>query len=358
VAAVFNLIFSALTALHQVAVFMGALFCWGLGVLLAGNAVYWRLHAVPVQGQVVGVRRNGNCLNAVYRYDSPTGESVEATSLEGSSSLRGKETGRQVPLWLIPGKPGQVQERNNHLFSVLGVLFMGLGAVFFWVGATRWRTGPMTWVVGGLVVAHLLMKLRGIVTPGDTTLPPSPWRAMSALLTAPGTPDQAPMQRVEEITAAPEFRDSQSRARARAARFAPLLVLAGIATLAFGVHVSRELLRLEASGLRASGLVTGLSPSRSSNGGVTYYPLVCFTNHEGRVVVFRDSTGSNPPAYHAGEAVTVLYPPPGEPGRALIDRGMWNWLPSAMLFLMGAVFLAVGLAAWRGTPPAAVGPAA
>ncbi len=355
--ATFDLIFSALAALNQVAVFMGALLCFGLGALLVGNAIYWRLHAVRVQGEVIGVRRNGNSFTSVYRYDSPAGQTVEATSLEGSSSVRGRETGRLVPLWVIPEKPNEVQERNNHLFTVLGVAILGFGVMFFWFGATAWRTGPMTWIVGSIVLAHLLMKVRNIIAPRDKTLPPSGWRALMAVLKAARTTDPAPVQRVEEITALPEFRDRQIKARAQLAWLAPLVLLAGVGMLAFGVHESRALLRLEASGMRTSGRVTALSSSRSSNGGLTYYPLVSYANRAGRTVVFRGSIGSNPPLYHPGEAVTVLYPP-GEPGRAVIDRGVWNWLPSAILYLMGAAFIAGGLAAWRANQTATLGPAA
>src|SRR5690349_23829833 len=85
-ATMFQLIFSALSAINQLAVFAAGLACWGLGGLLVGNAIYWRLHAVRVQGEVVGVRRNGNCFNSVYRYTSAAGATIEATSLEGSSS--------------------------------------------------------------------------------------------------------------------------------------------------------------------------------------------------------------------------------------------------------------------------------
>ncbi len=49
--------------------------------------------------------------------------------------------------------------------------------------------------------------------------------------------------------------------------------------------------------------------------------------------------------YHVGEAVTVLYLP-GE-GRAAIDRGVWNWLPSLILYLIGGGAFAGGLAGLR-----------
>src|SRR5207253_11346078 len=92
----FDLVFSTLTALIQVATFVGALVCWGLGGLLVGNAIYWRRHAVRVQGEVIGVRRNGDCLNSVYRYVTPSGETLEATPTQGWRSVSGSEDGAQV----------------------------------------------------------------------------------------------------------------------------------------------------------------------------------------------------------------------------------------------------------------------
>src|SRR5204862_7546903 len=109
----------------------GALVCWGLAGVLVGNAIYWRRQAARGQGEVVGVRRNGDGLNSVYRYVSAAGETREATSLEGSSSVRGKETGTTVPLWVIPEKPNEVQEAGNHVFTVVGVLLLGAGVALF-----------------------------------------------------------------------------------------------------------------------------------------------------------------------------------------------------------------------------------
>jgi hypothetical protein len=344
----FDLVFGTFTALNQVATFAGALIFWGLGGLLVGNAIYWRRHAVSVQGEVIGVRRNGNCLNAVYRYVSPSGETFEATSLEGSSSLRGKETGRMVPLRVIPEKPNEVQEAANHLFTVVGVMMLAAGVGLFWVGATAWRTGPMTWVVASLAVVHLLQRVRGIIAPKDKALPRSSWRELLAQMSdarAQGR-DAQPVRRLEELTALPEYRDKEIHQRAQLRRLAPFLVLAGIALLALGVHESRLLLRLQSSGIRAPGVVTSLISSRSSNGGVTYYPLVAYTDGGGRNVVFKDSTGTNPPMYRVGEAVTVLYAP-GDEARAVVDRGLWNWLPSVILYVLGGAVSAGGLAALR-----------
>jgi hypothetical protein len=344
----FDLVFGTLTALNQVATFVGALIFWGLGGLLVGNAIYWRRHAVRVQGEVIGVRRNGNCLNAVYRYVSPSGETLEATSLEGSSSVRGKETGSMVPLWVIPEKPNEVQEAGNHVFTVVGVLLLGAGVALFWVGVTAWRTGPMTWVVASLAVAHLLQKARGIIAPKDKALPGSGWRELLAQMSAARAQarDARPVQRLEELTALPEYRDKEIRQRTQLRRLAPFLVLAGIGLLALGVHQSRLLLRLQSTGVRTPGIVTSLVSSSSGNDGVTYHPIVAYTDGHGRKVVFRDSVGTNPPMYRVGQAVTVLYAP-GDEARAVLDRGLWNWLPSVILYVLGAAVFAGGLAALR-----------
>jgi hypothetical protein len=344
----FDLVFNTLTALNQVATFVGALIFWGLGGLLVGNAIYWRRHAVCVQGQVIGVRRDGNCLNAVYRYVSPSGETLEATSLEGSSSVRGKETGTMVPLRVIPEKPNEVQEAGNPVFTVVGVALLGAGVVLFWVGVTAWRTGPMTWVVASLAVVHLLQKVRGIIAPKDKALPRSPWRELLAQMrdARAQARNQQPLQRLEELTALPEYRDKEIRQRAQLRRLAPFLVLAGIALLALGVHQSRVLLRLQSTGVRTPGIVTSLASSSDSHGGVTYHPIVAYSDGHGRKVAFRDSVGTNPPMYRVGQAVTVLYAP-GDEARAVVDRGLWNWLPSVILYVLGGAVSAGGFAALR-----------
>ena len=353
----FDLLASMLSAINQVATFVGALVCWGLGGLLVGNAVYWRAHAVRVEGELIGVRRNGNCLNSVYRYDLPSGERCEGTSTEGSSSTRGRETGTRVPLWVIPEKPHEVQERGNHVFTFVGVVLLGAGLALLWHGLRTWRSGPMTWVIVFIFVAHLLQRLRNILAPKDKSLPRPGWQELlkrlktaqtqAAAQTAapPRGLAAAPVQRIEELSPPSADRATQSRQRANIRRLAPFLVVTGIGLLALGVQQSRVLLRLEAYGMRAPGVVTSLSASRS-NGGVTYYPLVTYTDGEGRRVVFKDSTGTNPPLYGVGETVSVLYLP-AEAGHAVIDRGAWNWLAPFLLYLLGAGLVAAGVASLK-----------
>lgn len=344
----FDIFFGLTSAFNQIGVLVGALVCGGLGALLVGDAVYWRLHAVRVQGQVIGVRQSGNILNAVYRYTLPSGQACEATSLEGSDSTRGKQTGEIVPLLVIPEKPDEVQEARHHVFTAAGVVLLAAGAGLFYYAVTAFRVGPMTWVAGGLFLAHSLERVRQIAFPKDKQLRPSAWRQVLAGRRAAQLAAM-PVQPLEDVAALPERRALEDRQRATLRRLAPLLLLAGVGLFALGVHQSRALVRLQSLGVRAQGVVISLSSS-SSGRSSSYYPVVTFTDQAGKRVRFRDHTGSNPPMYHVNDSVTVLYSA-SEPGNAIIDRGVWNWLPSAILYALGVLLsvASIGLLRRRGT---------
>lgn len=342
----FELLFAAMSAFKQVAVLAGALTCGGLGALLVGSAVYWRLHAVRVQGQVIGVRQSGNTFNAVYRYTLPSGQTCEGTSLEGSDSIRGKQTGAVVPLLVVPEKPDEVQEARNHVFTVIGVALLAMCAGLFYYAVTAFRTGPMTWIVGGVVVAHLAERIRRVVSPGEKRLPLSAWRQMLAQLKAAQPAAVPPMQRLEDLASLPQRRAQNERQRVVLRRLAPWLLIAGVALVALGVHQSRALVRLESVGVRTRGVVSSFSSSSSGSGSRSYYPVVTYTDRAGNRVRFRDNTGSNPPMYDINDSVTVLYSP-AESGNAMIDRGLWNWLPSALLYLLGVSLSLVSIGLLR-----------
>lgn len=94
-----------------------------------------------------------------------------------------------------------------------------------------------------------------------------------------------------------------------------------------------------------SDLIVGVVSLVESSGSdrSSYYPVVRFTDADGSEVRFKDDFGSNPPSYSVGEAVTVLYVRGGAAHDAMIDRGLWNWLPTALLALFGSVHVFAGL---------------
>jgi hypothetical protein len=76
-----------------------------------------------VTGTIIGVTLNDGMFGTVYRYTLPDGQSHVAKSQVHSSWVRGKETGRVVPIMVSAQNPNQAREANSYLFDVVGLLF-------------------------------------------------------------------------------------------------------------------------------------------------------------------------------------------------------------------------------------------
>ena len=112
-------------------------------------------------------------------------------------------------------------------------------------------------------------------------------------------------------------------------------LLAGAAALALNTR------GFIATAKQTEGLVTELIEKRDSDGSVTYKPVVAFMADNGVLVNFTSSFSSNPPSYHVGEKVEVLYAP-DDPNDARI-RGFGSlWLAPVILGGIGTVFAAIG----------------
>ena len=74
-----------------------------------------------------------------------------------------------------------------------------------------------------------------------------------------------------------------------------------------------------------------------------FAPLVRFKTADGKSIEFQSSTQSNPPAYYAGQTVTVLYDP-GKPNSAAIAGLFSIWGVALILGIIGTVFTGIGLA--------------
>ena len=90
----------------------------------------------------------------------------------------------------------------------------------------------------------------------------------------------------------------------------------------------------------ANGTVVDLTESYSSDS-TTYKPVVEFKTINNQFITFTSSTGSNPPSYHIGEAVDVVYEQ-NFPNDAKIRSFFTLWGLGTVLFLMGSVFFSIG----------------
>ncbi len=95
---------------------------------------------------------------------------------------------------------------------------------------------------------------------------------------------------------------------------------------------------------RSTGHVVEIAKNGRSSRSRTalYSAVVAFTTDSGRLITFAQGSASAHPGLHEGDAVNVLYDPV-TPERALVDRFWDRWGLTAILFAIGAPFLAAGL---------------
>lgn len=339
----FDWLLLTLGALNQLVVLGAALICGALGAALLGNALFWRIHAVRVRGEVIGVRKLGSVFRSVYRYTLPGGGAAEGTSNEGSSSLQGRETGTMRDLWVIVQHPNEVEEASSHVWSVIGVLFLGAAAWLFHTAITTWAVSRWTWIAAGLLLLYGGVRAWRSILPAEKRLGAASFKALFARR---ATDDAAavPLQSADEIRATPEYRALDDKLRVTQRRFTPVLLLTGIALMGAGIYVGRTLVRLE-SGVRVQGKIIELELRKTGSHSV-YYPIVSFATDQNVIVHFSDRVGSNPPAYHVGDTVTVIHPS-GDLRSAIIDRGWVNWLPVALMLIFGMTLFVAALRAQR-----------
>jgi len=325
---VFTLFVGGIAAFKQIMMFVMALFFAALGGVVLGNALYWWARARRIQGELIGVRQDGGYFHSVFRY-SLAGQSYEATSDQGSTSLPGPDTGAIVPLLIIPGNFAVAEEARSHVWTLVGALSAALGAWLFHVAVRLYPVGPMTWAAGGLLALYFGVKLYRLAQKERNARP----RA-----------DAQPLQCIEDLKAQPERRAEAERNQALQRRWAPVLLVVGVTLLGLSYYLGHNLVHLETAGLRAPGIVQSLERSARGRRGSTYHPVVSFVTRGGDAIRFRDATGSNPPAYRVGDHVTVLYLE-NDSESTTIDRGVWNWLIPALMLLFGGLLSIISVRA-------------
>jgi Protein of unknown function (DUF3592) len=331
----------ALQSYNQVGLLLGALMFVGIGGLMLGNSLYWRLHAPRVSGTIIGVIARGDMYTPVYRYTSPDGVTRLVRSTVSSGAVRGKETARVVPLMISPHNPSQAQAADGWGVDALGALLFAAGAGLAWIAIVAY---PVTWMTGLMalaMLAYLAERLRRTLIPKELRPSYAEWRQRQAAEAAIDPDEVTP---IETLLATPEWQ-AKSQAQSRKNRkAAPLVAIFAAMLLALGVYQARELARLQSIGLRVQGQVVDLRQGSGDGVGATYHAVVQFRTADDVTIEFTDSVGTNPPGYRPGDTVTVLYRADDPQRDAMIDRGaFWNWL------LPGVLLLGAALLGWLST---------
>ena len=336
----FDLIAQGMQAYNQIGLFIGALICFGLGGLLLGSSLYWRVHALRASGTVIGViARNGTYV-AVYRYALPDGQTHEAKSDTGSSSVRGKETGRVVPLLISAHNPTAAREANSHLFDIIGAVLIAPGLWLAYTALTAYKVTPMTWIMAVAMLVYMAERAYRIFIPRGQRLSIEEWKRQHG--TDGSAIDMTQVKPIETLVSVADVAQAQQTQWQNTRKAAPFLGFFAVVLVCIGIYQSIRIARLEASGLRAQGQVVRMKEESSSGSGYTYHAIVRFRTEKNVTVEFKDDVGSNPPGHRPGDKVNVLYLADRPRQEAIIDRGrVWNWMTPGIVF--SCAVLVVGL---------------
>jgi hypothetical protein len=353
----FNLLIESGQAYTQVGMFLGALMCLGLGGLILGNSLYWRVHAVRVSGTIIGVTAENGMYCPVYRYAAPDGQMHEAKSDTSSGGVGGKNTGRVVPLMISAHNPTQARQANSYLLEIIGLLIAAPG---IWLGYTALTAYPvtwMTWIMAVAMIVYLAERGHRILIPKGQRLSIEEWKKQHGLGRASAI-DLSAVKPIEDIGSAPELQKTQQAQFAQYKKAAPLIGLLVVVLIGFAIYQGLRIAHLEAAGLRAPGVVVRMKEESSSGGHYDYFAVVRYRTDKNASVEFKDDFGSNPPSHRVGDKVTVLYLA-DNPQDAIIDRGIWwNWAIPAILVLVATFVVGLLIAVRRGgASSAAVVPA-
>ena len=305
-----------------------------------------RRGAWPVPGEVIGFstgkgnRSGPPSYYAVAEYVGMDGRKRYLEGSVGSSSPLGA-IGNAVTILVHPDDPERAVIESS-LTYVLGVALavMGLASCAAFFAIFRATTFSILSAVG--VVSFATYKLRGSLR--DKPMSLQAWREYK---------DQAFRPRVFTDASKAEIPwadraalETAIAAQRKATRIAvPILLLVGVGLVFLGAHLYRKTGMFLERAVAARGVVVEMARNDSTHSN-TSAPVVEF-EHERKKFRFKDSIGSDPPAYRRGDSVDVLYDP-ADPRNARIDRGRWNEAVPISIGGFGALLCFLGLWSLRG----------
>ena len=117
--------------------------------------------------------------------------------------------------------------------------------------------------------------------------------------------------------------------------------LLGIACLAGGVVWWQSTSRFVQSAGHADGTVIEIVEKRDRDGGITFSPIVEFTDHQGQQRKYYSTTSSNPSMYSVGDKVVILYDR-DRPDSAKINHWFDIYIGPLFLTIIGSGFFLIG----------------
>ena len=312
-----------------------------IGVLVIAQDARMRSGALEVPGELVGFSRgprgsqpSDGSFYAVARYSGPDGQTRYLEASVGSSAPLGA-IGDRLTVLVHPEDPQRAAIKSA-LPSILGAVLAVMGAICCAVFFATFRADVFSLAGAVTVVGWGAWKFQA--SRREKPMGMEEWREYKKKFFATRIFTEATKNEI--VWADPARVQDAARKQQKANRYAaPVLLAFGAGLVVLGAHLHRRTVQFLEKAVPGHGVVVSLVASETHDS-TTWAPEVEFEDH-GRTYRFKDSVGSNPPAWQRGDAVDVLYDP-AQPADARIDRGRWNkGMPDAMV-VFGALLCALG----------------
>ena len=335
----FELLVSGMQAYNQVGLFFGAWIFLTIGGLLAGNAFYWRVHALRAQGTIIGVVPNGKLFAPVYRYELADGQTHVAKANVSSNLVRGMTTGRAVRLLVSRHNPSDARQAGDWTGELIGLVFLVPGIWLGWTSVTAFPITPMTGLMAVGFVTYFAERALRTFRRHTPHVSIAEWIELIRQGAAKDV-DLSQVKPIESLVSADTLKATWREQLAAKKKIAWVPALMAVLFPLIAVNQGKDMLQLEMQGIRVPGRVAGYAETNNANGHWAYYADVHFRipgEPPGESIQFRDVVGGNPPPLSRGDAVTVLYIP-GAPWTAIVDRGPVENFLFPIILLLGDAF--------------------
>ncbi|MFN7114928.1 MAG: DUF3592 domain-containing protein [Alphaproteobacteria bacterium] len=335
----FDMTFDIMMAFQQAGFLLGGGLCALIGGAILLHTLHTYLYARRVPAVITGVRRDGKMFYPVYKYMMPNGDTFEEVSDTGSGFIKGKETGREVMLYVFESDPQGIRS-DLRAAIFIGLVFLVPGLVLLAHGIFSFPFTPATWVSAAIFLLVAAQRLKKTLLPKDGRPDKQGFRAQIRKRRS-GRFLAAELTTIEAYLQTPAGRRMQADTEKSLRVGTPLAFLFGLGALGFAWHMGTQLRDLTLYGQQAQGVIERFDARQGSDHKTMYRAKIGFTDARGDHHVFAAKVATSSPRGRVGDIVNVIYLPDAPAESAMIDGGLWLdalW-PLLLALLGGGVLL-------------------
>ena len=289
-------------------------------------------------GKGSGERYSGEIYYPVYEYRDGAGQTLISMAGSGSSSLLNKIPGRQATIYM--------NKHDSHKIGTASLLWLSIGLVFaapgiglVFLGIKNIEFSIFTVLIVLFFLGMPVVRFLRFYHSGKfKQIREQMKEKQEQMKVSPGLKGKELSH--EEI-------DSRLAYQVKVARWSNMIgIVLALSMLVGGYLWADHQHSFEKNAGVATGTVMEIiqkkNTSSDSGSHYNYYPKVMFRLPEGGRYTFVDKVGSSIKMHKIQDQVTVYYNL-SNPNDATIDRGVFNFIPQALLGLVGIFILLVSL---------------